>query len=176
MTASTVSRSMTRRSALIATGLLGAGVALGAARSQSAVAQDDVARPPDGVIVETLSAGASTLVPGKTLVLLRITMHPEASTAPRPQPGPVALHVDRGVLDINQMAGEALVTRALVDGMWASQRDLSPGDSTRLGTGDQLFHDGSTVVMHNSGPDRLILLVSTLLDAGETPASWLAPA
>ncbi len=164
---------LSRRSVIVTAGSLALGATLGTARPSSATSQ--APQVPPGVVVQALCAGESSSFTGKTLQLLRITVHPEAAFIAQPGPGPVALNVERGWFDIEMLEGQGTVTRALVDGMWPAHRDLVPGDVTYLAAGDSLFHDSGAHLVHNTGDDSVEILVSTLIDT-DSGLTWLEPA
>ena len=146
------------------------------AASRGAVMATQPALAPSGVAIESLCAGEAVTLPGMVLELVRVTVQPGAAFTAQARSGPVAIYVDHGSLDIEVLEGHGRVTRALVDGVWSAQRELSAGDSTYLAAGDRLFHDAATLLARNPSPDRLLLLASTIIDIDAAQIAWLTPA
>ena len=167
--------SLSRRSVLVAAGLLSLRASLETALPAAPVGQRATAGSLAGVRLEYLCAGDSASVAGTSLTLMRITGEPGAAFIARPHPGPVALYTDRGGFEMELLEGAGTVTRALVDETWTAHRDLSPGDLTRLSAGDRLFHDGAVHTVVNISEDQLVLLVATLTNSDVAALRWLEP-
>jgi hypothetical protein len=175
MNASNETIVLTRRAALVAASLLGLGATI---RDVSALSQTGDAIPAviPGVALATLCSGESTVLAGRILTMMRVTLYPGLEAIAREMGGPTALFVESGSLEIELLTGTAAVTRALVDGMWAGHRVMVAGDSTRLAAGDHLFHDDAGHTLRNAGDEPLVLLVSMVHDADLADRAWLSSA
>lgn len=158
--------SLSRRSALFAAGVLALGGSLGGANARRDAHADTGPLVIQGVSIATLCSGESMQLAGRALTMLRVSLAPGTDAVATSVGRPVALIVESGVLEIDLLNGEGIVTRALVDGMWAGYRNMVAGDSTRLATGDHLFHDGANHALRNVGSQTLVMLVSLIHDAG----------
>lgn len=149
---------LTRRTALIASGVLALGATLPA---PAAGHQHD---PLAGTTIEALSGGAPALVPDHQLVLLRVTMEPGVVIPPHSHPGPVALYVERGLFGTEFFEGQGTVQPAPQGGTPVPAIEMAPGDDVQMPAGDHLFYDGAVHTMRNDGDEPVVLLVSALFD------------
>ena len=172
MTHSATTHRFTRRKALLGATMLGIGTSLAKAPS-SALAHQEMNDPLAGTTVEQLSAGVSTLVPDRALVLLRVTMEPGTVIPPHSHPGPVALYVDSGTFGTEFFEGSGTVVHAPVDSTPVPPVEVAPGDDVQLPAGDSLFYDGAAHTMRNDGDDTLVLLVSALFDPEAPGFQWM---
>ena len=89
--------------------------------------------------MEALGAIEPAIVPGWSLVSLRITMEPGAEIAGHSHPGPVVLVVDSGIFVTQFIHGTGTITRASVDGAPAATEVAETGVEVTLNPGDALF-------------------------------------
>lgn len=149
---------LTRRSALIASGALALSATLPA--TAAGHQQDPLA----GTTIEPLSGGTPALVPDHQLILMRVTMEPGVAIPPHSHPGPVALYVEQGLFGTEFFEGKGTVQPAPRDGTPVPAIEMAPGDDVQMPAGDQLFYDGAVHTMRNDGDAPLVLLVAALFD------------
>jgi len=159
MTTAKTSTTFTRRSTLIASGLLAMTAAL---PTRTLAHQDD--NPLAGTTIEALSAGVPSEAPDRTLILMRVTMEPGVSIPPHSHPGPVALYVESGIFGTEFFEGHGTLQPAPVDGTPVPAIEMQPGDDVQMPAGDHLFYDGAVHTMRNDGEEPLVLLISALFD------------
>ncbi len=125
----------------------------------------------DGVTREVLSSGLPAGAPGQELILLRFTFASGAVIPPHMHPGMQTAYVVSGTLGYTVFCGTALVTHSPKDGTAPRTEILPATGETFLTPGDSFVEvEGLRHAGRNAGPGPLVLLVSSLLTAGQ-PAS-----
>ncbi len=171
----TPTTTFTRRSTLLAAGILGLGASLARVPSAAFAHQGEEDNPLAGTTVEALVGGVPPDVPDASLVLLRVTMEPGVIIPPHSHPGPVALYVESGTFGTEFFEGTATLTRAAVDGTPVPAEQIAAGDDVTMPAGDNLFYDGAVHTMRNDGEDDLVLLVSALFETGAPGFEFVGP-
>ncbi len=154
---------ITRRHAVAGVSLLLAGAAY-ASRVTHVSADEDKSNPLYDTTITPLASGSPKLVPGYSLLLLRMTVEAGVEIPAHTHPGPVALYVEQGSFGTAFVEGSGTVTQAGTEATPTAAITLNAGDDTTMEVGDHLFYDGATHTMRNDGSDQVILLISALFD------------
>jgi hypothetical protein len=142
--------------ALVATTIL-----LGQGAGEARQDVSDSALP--GVTIETIARGPAQS-PGQDLVLLRMTITPDAYVSPSAQPTVTLLSVETGQALLWLLVGGIEVTR---HGGAATER-IAAGNLVKLDTGDAATFDLETrLSIDNPGDIDATLLIAALAPAGE---------
>jgi quercetin dioxygenase-like cupin family protein len=113
------------------------------------------------VTFETLGSMESRDVPGKTLVLLRVTLAPGAVVPSHVHPGQLVVAVESGMAGYTTLQGAALVGAA---GTPTAVELSTPGQEVLLGPGEWFLEEPSVKhIVRNAGDEPLVLLVSALV-------------
>ena len=146
-----------------ATAPAGAPVA-GGSGAAGAVVSPEASVP--AVVRAVLAAGVPDAAPDRNLELVRYTIQPGTRLALHRHPGMQLAWIEAGVLTYTVEVGRVTIHR--VDG---STIDVRPGETARLTVGEWLAE--SEGVVHfgaNDGPDVVVILAASLLEADESPA------
>lgn len=133
---------------------------------------DTTAAPPataEPLLRETLGRVASSVAPGRDLLLTRRTFQPGADSGAHPAAGPVVLFVASG--PVNFLVGDGGAALATVAG---EERPVAAGEEVMLETGDSVAYDEGVVhTVGNPGPAEAITIEARLnpTEAGAVPAS-----
>lgn len=118
------------------------------------------------VVRAVLAAGNPSAAADRNLELVRYTIQPGTTLALHRHPGMQLAWIELGVLTYTVEVGKVTVHR--VDG---STIDVRPGETVRIVAGEWLAE--TELVVHfgaNEGPDVVVILAASLLQAGESPA------
>ena len=118
------------------------------------------------VVREVLAAGDPRAAPDQRLELVRYTIQPGTRLALHRHPGMQLAMIESGILTYTVTAGEVTIHQA--DG---GSRVVRSGDTARIVAGEWIAE--SEAVVHfgaNEGPDVVVILASSLLEADESPA------
>ncbi len=149
--------------ALMAVGVLGAGVHQSAARQEATPTHGTGS----GVGTEVLGNQELDLVPGQALHLLRVTFAPDGSVDPHIHPGSTIYHIQEGSLVFTLLDGEASLVRAGLDEASPAE-DIPVNEEITLAAGDTVYYDGSTVQSErNDGTVDAVVLISNLRGVDE---------
>ena len=133
------------------------------ARAQEASPAPD---PLAGVTIEALGSNTPDVAADHALVLLRLTLAPGTVIAEHSHPGAVVLAVESGTRGTTFTQGDALITRAAVDGTATPPEEVTMDAEALLEVGDSIaYGQDAAHIMRNAGDDPLVLLVSALLAA-----------
>lgn len=159
---------MRARIALLTAALLVAGAALATAAPGTARQSTPAASGISGVKVETLGRGPSSVAPGYTLLLFRLTFAPGGSIALHRHPGDAVFAVQSGTITWTTGEGTPLLTRAaaaaaIAAGTPTPPEPLAAGQEVVLEAGDAVFYDGQTThEVRNDGADEAVVLYAAL--------------
>ncbi len=130
---------------------------------QEATAQQVSADTTPGVTVETIARGLSRS-PGEDLVLLRITLSPDAYISPGAQPTVTLLSVETGSAALSLVLGGAAVTRQGV----ATPERVTAGGYVTLDPGDAVAFDSDTrLSIDNPTETEAMYLVAALAPSSQ---------
>jgi quercetin dioxygenase-like cupin family protein len=171
---------LSRRAALRRAGLIGAGLGLGGLLGRaSAQEATPAASGITDVKVETLGFGPSSVAPGNTLLLIRLTFAPGGSIALHTHPGDAVFAVQSGRITWTTGEGTPLLTRAaaaaaIAAGTPTPPESLVAGEEVVLEPGDAVFYDRQTShAVRNDGTEEAIVLYSALRAADQPGISFL---
>ena len=120
-----------------------------------------------GAIREVLVTGKPAAAPGKLLQLQRVTIAPDTRLPVHTHPGMQAAWISAGTLHYTVVRGEALVTRAPVNGTPGPTERLTDGGVTDLHQGDSLVEtEGLIHFAENQTDETIEILISSLLAEG----------
>lgn len=120
------------------------------------------------VTVETLGRGSSTVAPGYTLLLSRLTFAPGGQIALHTHPGDAVFSVASGRIEWTTGVGTPLLTRAeaaaaIAAGTPTPPEMLTADQVVLLEPGDAVFYDGQTShTVRNAGDEEAVVLYSGL--------------
>jgi quercetin dioxygenase-like cupin family protein len=126
-----------------------------------------------GVAVETLGHGPSSVAPGYTLQLIRLTFAPGGRIAMHHHPGDAVFYVESGEIGWTTGSGTALLSRAQGGPPNAAAtpdpEPLGAGPEVLLHAGDAVFYDQDvTHDVRNPGAEPAVVLYAALR-AGDQP-------
>lgn len=128
------------------------------------------------VTVETLGRGPSTVAPGSTLLLSRLTFAPGGQIALHTHPGDAVFAVESGTITWTTGVGTPLLTRAAASaaGTPMPPEALVAGQDVVLQPGDAVFYDGQTShLVRNDGDEAAVVLYAGLRAADEPGITFL---
>ncbi len=155
------------RSLFAFTLLLAIGAMLGTTQAFGAEQHTPVPVSSVGVSGGSLGGGEPAAAPGYLLSLRRGVFQPGGVVPLHHHPGALVLSIESGTLTYEVAEGEAVVTRAAVDGTPGPTEQLGPGASTTLTTGDAVFEQGVVHVSRNDGHEPVELLIAALATVDE---------
>jgi quercetin dioxygenase-like cupin family protein len=118
------------------------------------------------VVRDILAAGDPSAAPGSRLELARYTIQPGTRLATHRHPGMQLARVESGVLTYTVVEG--VVTVHEPDG---GTRRIGPGRTGSIETGEWIAeHEGVVHYGENAGTAPVVILASSLLEAGQPPA------
>lgn len=120
-----------------------------------------------GVSGGPLGSGEPEAAPGYLLSLRRGVFEPGGVVPLHHHPGALVLSIESGTLTYEVVEGEAVVSRAAVDGTPGPTEQIGPGSSTTLTVGDAVFEQGVVHVSRNDGHEPVVLLLAALATTGE---------
>lgn len=123
------------------------------------------------VVRQVLAAGDPAAAPGERLELVRYTIQPGTALPAHHHPGMQLAYVESGTLTYNVIEGEVTITSA--DG---APRKVGPGETATVVAGEWLVETEDIVHFgENGGPDPLVILAASLLEAGQPAAIPVSP-
>jgi quercetin dioxygenase-like cupin family protein len=118
------------------------------------------------VVRDILAAGDPSAAPGAKLELVRYTIQPGTRLATHRHPGMQLARIDAGTLTYTVVEGVVTVHEA--DG---GTRDIRAGETDRIEAGEWMAeHEGVVHFGENAGPEAVVILASSLLEADQPPA------
>ena len=118
------------------------------------------------VVRAVLAAGEPSAAPGRKLELVRYTIQPGTRLATHRHPGMQLAFIESGTLTYTVVQGEVAVHQA--DG---GSRTIAAGQTGRIAPGEWIAeHEGVVHFGENAGPEVVVILASSLLEAGQPPA------
>jgi quercetin dioxygenase-like cupin family protein len=119
----------------------------------------------DPITIETLGAGAPSDVPGKQILLLRVTLQPGAEFPAHIHPGALVISVQSGDFTFVVISGEADATRAVATGTPEPAETLAAGQEEVFHAGDAIFEQAGVVhTAKNNGSTPAVVLVAGVVD------------
>lgn len=165
---------MATRPARLARAVAVAIVALAIVACQAAAtpsAAPSGATSPDPVVRQVLAGGDPGVAPGERLELVRYTIQPGTALPAHHHPGMQLAYVESGTLTYNVIEGEVTITSP--DG---ATRTVGPGETATIVAGEWLVETEEVVHFgENAGPEPLVILAASLLEAGQPAAIPVSP-
>jgi quercetin dioxygenase-like cupin family protein len=120
-----------------------------------------------GATREVLVTGQPAAAPGKLLQLQRVTIPAHVKLPVHIHPGMQAAWVSSGTLHYTIVQGEALITRAPVNGTPSPTESFTDGSETDLHPGDTVVETEGLVHFAENGTDEPIeIFIASLLTEG----------
>jgi quercetin dioxygenase-like cupin family protein len=170
-----LSTSLSRRTALMSTGMLGVG-ALFARSAPSALAQDatqvvegggEIEGAP-GVWAEVFSGIPTDRAAGQTLFLARFTFFPGSEIFEHGHPGTTSLSVESGSFGWTLVEGAAYVIRGAKIGGTEVEDVAEAGMEVTLEPGDAIYYEDDVVhTARCAGEETTVVNAAMLLTSGE---------
>jgi quercetin dioxygenase-like cupin family protein len=124
------------------------------------------------VVRTVLASGAPATAPMDQLALARYTIQPGTKLATHRHPGMQLAFIEAGTLTYTVVQGAVTVHQA--DG---ATRLISAGQTGKIAPGEWIVEDETIVHFGaNEGPEVVVILASSLLEADEPPAIPVTPA
>jgi quercetin dioxygenase-like cupin family protein len=123
------------------------------------------------VVRAILAAGDPANADGQKLELVRYTIQPGTKLPAHHHPGMQLAFIESGTLTYTVIEGTVTVTG--VDG---TPRTVGPGQTATVVSGEWLIE--SQEIVHfgeNAGPEPVVILAASLLEAGQPPAIPVGP-
>jgi quercetin dioxygenase-like cupin family protein len=120
-----------------------------------------------GITREVLVTGKPAAAPGQLLQLQRVTIEPHVQLPVHTHPGMQAAWIASGTLHYFVVHGQALVTRAPVNGTPSPTETFTDGSETDLHPGDTVVEtEGLVHYAANQTDDPIEIFISSLLAEG----------
>ena len=124
------------------------------------------------VIRAILAAGNPSAAPDANLELVRYTIQPGTTLAAHHHPGMQLAFIESGTLTYAVIEGTVTV-----HGAAGATRTIGPGQTGEIAAGEWIAEDESIVHFgRNAGSVPVVILASSLLASGESPAIPVSPA
>jgi quercetin dioxygenase-like cupin family protein len=155
-----------------------AGLAVAAGACGAAIAAEQTASPATSAQAERvdLATGLPAFAPGYRLSLTRAVIPPGAAFPPHRHPGMQVAFIQAGTLRFTVFRGAVKVFRGPADGSQRLVRTITPRRPGSIAAGEWIVetpglrHRGA-----NTGDARVVILLATLLRAGEPAAIPITP-
>ena len=120
-----------------------------------------------GITREMLVTGQPAAAPGQLLQLQRVEIQPQTQLPVHTHPGMQAAWISSGTLTYFVVQGEAIVTRAPVDGTPVPAGTLTDGGTTELRPGDTVVEtEGLVHYAENQTDEPIEIFIASLLADG----------
>jgi quercetin dioxygenase-like cupin family protein len=120
-----------------------------------------------GITREVLVTGEPAAAPGQLLQLQRIEIEPHTQLPVHTHPGMQAAWISEGTLTYFVVHGEAIVTRAPINGTPTPAETLTDGGTTELHPGDSIVEtEGLIHYAENQADEPIELFIASLLADG----------
>jgi quercetin dioxygenase-like cupin family protein len=118
-----------------------------------------------GATREVLVTGKPAVAPGYLLQLQHVTIPPHTKLPPHVHAGMQAAWISSGVLHYTIVEGEALVTRAPVNGTPSPTESFTSGSETDLHAGDSVVEtEGLVHFAENQTDEPIEIYIASLFD------------
>lgn len=124
-----------------------------------------------GVVRQVLDGGMPSAAPGEVLQLVRFTIAPGTKLPTHTHPGMQVAWLEAGTLHYTVVQGTVQIMRASGAGTPSATEMLTSGHSTDFQPGDRWVEpQGMVHRAENDGSTPVVILVASLLAAGQPPA------